>query len=122
MELLVYLFIGFIFWMLAMSAGNNQTNSQPSAPKKSILFRKRSARIGVLLSVGWIILAILYSENSRDYRSFFDITWKYINSSEEETLMFIFLPLIITLFYSFWLNLLKSMYMKVANWVNSGEK
>ena len=89
---------------------------------KFTIFKKRTTRVGILLSIGWIFLAIFYSENSRSYKSFFDITWKYLNGSEKETLMFVFAPVLFTLTYSLWLNLIRSIYFKIVSWVENGER
>ena len=83
----------------------------------SVLFKKKSTRISIALSVAWLVVAIIYSEISRDYRAFFDITWGVINSREEETLWLIFLPIVFILSYSIW----KNIYLIIIQWINQGK-
>jgi len=83
----------------------------------SVLFKKKSTRISIALSVAWLVVAIIYSEISRDYRAFFDITWGVINSREEETLWLIFLPIVFILSYPIW----KNIYLIIIQWINQGK-
>lgn len=83
----------------------------------SILFKKKSTRISIVLSIAWVVLAIIYSTISSDYRDFFDITWRYINSKEEKTLWLIFAPIFFILLYPIW----KNIYRIINNWINHGK-
>lgn len=93
------------------------------------MLKKKVHRIGFILSILWIVIAIYLTEmrvdipfnSHRSIEPFFDITWNRLSDLELETIFFIFIPLIFIFPYKFWLKLIWIKIIKnVINWVNKG--